>query len=532
MIYVLVICVIVTLLLATAVLRSLRVRSQADFLVAGRSLRWPVLIFTLLSSWIGAGSLFAGGENAYRNGFAALWQPAGGWCGLIVIACIAGRARRFAQFTVPDLLETRYNTAARVFATVAIVISYTMITSYQFKAGGDVLHLIFPSLEKTTGMYIIAGFVIAFTALAGMGSVAYLDLIIRSLVTVIAIVAVPLLITNVGGWPAVHQALPADHFTFLGPLTLTQAMGFLLPTFLLLIGNQGMYQKFFSARSERDAKLAVAGWIVGTTILETVIITIAVLGSSKFHTPNPREIIPMTARLGLPPMVGAIFLGGIFAKVISTANNFLFSPASNLIHDVYKRFVNPDASERRTLVVSRALVVALGIFALVQGAYFESILKAALYAYTVYGAAVTPAIMAVFFWKRATAAGAVTSILMGTVVTVIWDAFEIQMRFQQYPWIRNMDAVYPALAISVAALVAVSLLSAPPPREKWQAFFEDRVGTGTGSTVPSLHTRNLPARTGTGSTVPNRHTHELPNRAPWTVQPVPVPGLREEPWST
>ncbi|HVP47995.1 MAG TPA: sodium:solute symporter family protein [Bryobacteraceae bacterium] len=481
MIYVVVICVIVALLLTTAVLRSLRVRSQADFLVAGRSLRWPVLIFTLLSSWIGAGSLFAGGENAYRNGFAALWQPAGGWCGLIVIACIAGRARRFAQFTVPDLLEARYNTAARVFATVAIVISYTMITSYQFKAGGDVLHLIFPSLEKTTGMYIIAGFVIAFTALAGMGSVAYLDLIIGSLVTVIAIVAVPLLLENAGGWAAVKQALPPDHFTFLGPLTFAQAMGFLLPTFLLLIGNQGMYQKFFSARSERDAKLAVAGWIVGTTILETVIITIAVVGSSKFHTPNPREIIPMTARLGLPAVAGAVLLGGIFAKVISTANNFLFSPASNLIHDVYKRFVNPDASERRTLVVSRALVVALGIFALVQGAYFESILKAALYAYTVYGAAVTPAIMAVFFWKRATAAGAVTSILMGTVVTVVWDAFEIQTRFQQSPWIRNMDAVYPALMISMAGLIVVSLLSAPPPREKWAAFFEERVEVGTGS---------------------------------------------------
>jgi len=331
---------------------------------------------------------------------------------------------------------------------------------------------------------------------------------------VIAIVAVPLLITNVGGWPAVHQALPPDHFTFLGPLTLTQAMGFLLPTFLLLIGNQGMYQKFFSARSERDAKLAVAGWIVGTTILETVIITIAVLGSSKFHTPNPREIIPMTARLGLPPMVGAIFLGGIFAKVISTANNFLFSPASNLIHDVYKRFVNPDASERRTLVVSRALVVALGIFALVQGAYFESILKAALYAYTVYGAAVTPAIMAVFFWKRATAAGAVTSILMGTVVTVVWDAFEIQTRFQQYLWIRDMDAVYPALAVSVAGLIVVSLLSAPPPREKWQAFFEDPVATGTGSTVPNLQ------------------AHKHSNGWSWTVVPVPVRGLREEPWST
>src|SRR6266851_9589749 len=257
MIYAIVLAVVVGTLCLVTIIKTRSVKNQADFLVAGRKLPWPVLIFTLLSSWIGAGSLFAGGENAYRNGFAALWQPAGGWLGLIVIAMIAGRARRFAQYTVPDLLETRYNTAARIFATIAIVISYTMIVSYQFKAGGDVLHLIFPELEKTAGMYIIAGFVITFTALAGMGSVAYLDLIIGSLVTTIAIIAVPLLLDNVGGWTAVKQALPADHFTLLGPLTFTQAMGLLLPTFLLLIGNQGMYQKFFSARSERDAKLAV-----------------------------------------------------------------------------------------------------------------------------------------------------------------------------------------------------------------------------------------------------------------------------------
>src|SRR5205823_920494 len=126
-----------------------------------------------------------------------------------------------------------------------------------------------------------------------------------------------------------------------------KAFGFLLPTMLLLIGNQGMYQKFFSARSERDARLAVFGWIVGTLILETAIITIAVMGSSFLHPDNPREIIPMTARMGLPPVAGAILLGGVFAKVISTANNYLFSPASNLIHDVYRRFLRPDADEKQ-----------------------------------------------------------------------------------------------------------------------------------------------------------------------------------------
>jgi len=75
-----------------------------------------VLVLTLLTSWIGAGSLFAGAENAYKNGFAALWQPAGGWLGLLLIYFIAPRARKFAQFTLPDLLEVRYNQTAVCWA--------------------------------------------------------------------------------------------------------------------------------------------------------------------------------------------------------------------------------------------------------------------------------------------------------------------------------------------------------------------------------------------------------------------------------
>jgi SSS family solute:Na+ symporter len=65
-----------------------------------------VLVFTLLSSWIGSGSLLGGAENAYKHGFAALWQGGGGWAGLALIYFIAPRARKFAQFTIPDLLES------------------------------------------------------------------------------------------------------------------------------------------------------------------------------------------------------------------------------------------------------------------------------------------------------------------------------------------------------------------------------------------------------------------------------------------
>ena len=460
MIYAIVLAIVVSTLCVVTIIKTRSVKNQADFLVAGRKLPWPVLVFTLLSSWIGAGSLFAGGENAYRNGFAALWQPAGGWVGLILIALIAGRARRFAQFTVPDLLETRYNATARVMGTIAIVISYTVITSYQFKGGGDILNLIFPSVSRDQGMSIIAAFVIVFTAAAGMASIAYLDLIIGGLVTTIVVIAVPLLLQKAGGWDHVTATLPPTHFQVLGNLTLAQALNYMIPTMLLLIGNQGMYQKFFSARSERDAKFAVYGWIIGTLLLETLLVTFAVIGSSMFKTEHPREIIPLTAFQGLPSLIGALLLGGIFAKVISTANNYLFSPSTNLIHDVYGRFINPNASEQRKLMMSRLIVVLLGLFALLQATRFESILNAAVYAYTVYGAAVTPAVMAVFFWKRATTAGAILSIVLGAALTVGLN-------------LANYDlAIYPALGASVVSLIVVSLLTPPPDPAKWKPFFE------------------------------------------------------------
>ena len=268
--YVAVLAIIVLTLLTVSLTRLSKVKTKADYLVAGRSLSAFVLVFTLLSSWIGSGSLLGGAENAYKHGMAALWQGGGGWAGLLLIYFIAPRARKFAQFTIPDLLEARYNQTARVLGVIAILFTYTAITSYQFVGGGDILHLIFPTvITPTYGQFIVAAFVIVFTAIAGMASVAYMDVAIGLLATFTLLAALPVLIHEAGGWSAVHAALPATHFQVLGDLTFVQAMELFLPTCLLLLGNQSMYQKFFSAKSEKAASRAVVGWLIGTVILET-----------------------------------------------------------------------------------------------------------------------------------------------------------------------------------------------------------------------------------------------------------------------
>jgi solute:Na+ symporter, SSS family len=512
--YAIVLAIIVLTLLAVSLTRLGKVKTKADYLVAGRSLPAFVLVFTLLSSWIGSGSLLGGAENAYKHGFAALWQAAGGWAGLALIYFIAPRARHFAQYTIPDLLEARYNQTARVLGVIAVLFTYTAITSYQFIGGGDILHLIFPTISAIHGREIIAGFVILLTAIAGMSSVAYTDLAIGLLATFTLCLALPVLVHNFAyldhtGWSAIRAALPATHFQLFGDITPIQAAELFLPTCLLMLGNQSMYQKFFSARSEKDATRAVTGWIIGTIILETVIVAIAVTGSAMFPTgevhDHPREVLAYVGLHGFEPahvvgsptvttfpnatgpasvvtttevvppvalhmlqLLGALLVGSIFAKVISTANNYLFSPATNLVNDIFVRYIRPNSGNQQVLLVSRLMVVALGVWALVQSLGTESVLKKALYAYTIYSAALTPVILAAFYWRRATASAAVASIFTGTFVTVFWDTAFIHTHLPAI--IAERDAIFPALVASLLCLTVVSLLTAPPTESHLHAF--------------------------------------------------------------
>ena len=473
---------IITLtLLAVSVARIGKVKTKADYLVAGRSLPTFVLVFTLLSSWIGSGSLLGGAENAYRHGFAALWQGGGGWAGLLLIYFIAPRARHFAQFTIPDLLEARYNQTARLLGVVAVLFTYTAITSYQFIGGGDILHLVFPDLiTANLGKYIIAAFVIVFTAIAGMSSVAYMDVVIGSLAAITMCVALPILAHHAGGWPHIVQALPPTHFQVLGDFTLVQGLELFLPTCLLMLGNQAMYQKFFSARSERAARNAVVWWIFGTVILESVIVALAVVGSVLFPSgevhDHPREILAWTALHGLNGspflnLLGALLIGAIFAKVISTANNFLFSPATNLVNDIFLRYLAPKASNKRILAISRLMVVLLGCWALYQSLHTESVLKKTLYAYTIYSAALTPVILAAFYSRRVNANGAVAAIAAGTAVTVCWDLPFVHKIMPSV--LAQRDAIFPALIVSLLCLGVVSALTKPPRREQVEQFFPE-----------------------------------------------------------
>ena len=449
-----------------------KVKSGEQFMIAGRSLGTPVLVFTLLATWIGSGDIFSTSDLTYNHGYSSLIGSAGGWVGIIIVFWIAGRVRRFGQFTVPDILEARFDHRARLLATVTTIIAYVTIVSYQFRGGGWLINIITEGrIDIPTGIIITAVFVIAYTMLAGMLSVAYLDLINGIVILAGLFISIPFLIDFAGGVEKIAaNATPREDF-ILGNMSFMQAAGYFIPLLLLALANGNMYQRFFSAKDEKSARSSVIGWVIGVIIIGVCLQSIALIGSSVFKGLSAEQsgkIIILTAFKGLPTVVAAIMLAAVAAIIVSTANSFLLVPATNIVRDIYQRFINPKVSDRRALLLSRASVIALGITAYILIQFYPRILHAAFAAYTVYGAAITPALMATFFWKRATVAGGVWSIAGGMLVTVLW---EITGRTKDVAHLFGIPAIYPALATSILLLIVVSLAGEKPPERKIKPFF-------------------------------------------------------------
>ncbi len=465
--------------------RARRVKSQEDFMVAGRSLKTSVMVFTLICTWIGSGTFIAGAEFASKAGFSALWLAAGAWVGIVVIYFLAGKVQTFGQYTIGDILEVRYGPAARLVGAIALIISFTAIVSYQFVAGGFILNVATDgAIPESIGTIIAATFVILFTALGGMIAIAYTDLPNGIIIVLACLLSVPFVYLAAGGFPEATQSLDAGYFAVVneqfGAHPALKVGGYFLATMLLLMGVQSMYQKFYSARTPKDARKAVILWTIGTVFVETVVVVIAVLAYSKFKgqidLTIPKEggkVVLMAARSLVPWPVGVLLLGAACAVVISTGMNYLLSPTTTIMRDIYQRFGKKEASQTTMVALQKVFVVFLGVIAFILAMRLTSVLGMAYFAYTIYGVAITPALIAALAWKRTTKAGGLASIISGTaaciILRVMAEVLPPDKAPEGDPW--GIPIIYPSLIVSLGSLIVVSLLTEKPKPEELEKFF-------------------------------------------------------------
>ncbi len=479
-IYIAAVLIYLVFLGSIAVYKMRGVKTQDDFMVAGRKTTALYLAGTLVCTWVGSGTLFGGAGLAFRVGLTELWFSAGAWVGICLIYFLAHRVRRISEYTMSDILEKRYSAAARIMGTTAVIVAYMTIAGYQFRGAGRLLNIL-TGIDPMWGGAIACAVVILFTVVAGLVSIISIDLFNGIMMVLGVLIALPLA-ANAIGMDQV-AALPAEKFEVLGGHDWFWVMGVFFPTFFLLLGESSMYQKFFSARDEATARRAVIGMIIGVVIIETTISLLAIVGSAKYATLAPfalpdgtldvattETIILHIARFDLPPFAGVLLICAAVAIILSTANTFLMVPATNITRDIYQRFINPGVSEVKIIAFQRFWIVALGILAFVMASFFKSILDMAFTAYAMVGAGITPALLAAFLWKRVTVAGGVASIASGMGVTLL---ITIANFVLAEPLVETDYIILPAAAASLLALVGVSLATAPSPEEKWKPFMEN-----------------------------------------------------------
>jgi SSS family solute:Na+ symporter/sodium/proline symporter len=345
-------------------------------------------------------------------------------------------------------------------------------------------------------MLIAAALIIGFTVLAGMVSIVSIDIFNGSIMLFAMLLALPFAIFGHGGVEAVFETIrqaEPTHLSVMGGHDVFWVLGIALPTFLLLMSESSMYQKFSSADSEGNAKRAVMGMFLGVVLVETLMMLIALVGFA-IYADDPRFFMPdgsvnramaeeIILRIGfeqLPVIVGSLLLAAGAAIIISTGNTFLMVASTNVTRDILQGFVAKQASPTQVVLMQRACIVVLGVLAYLMMSQFETILEMALVSYTMIGASLAPPLIAAFFWRRVTRIAGVASIAAGMITVLTITTLNAVARDMTEPlmvlgFAFPMDTDYiaiPAVIASVSVLVVVSLLTPKPAEEDWREFVE------------------------------------------------------------
>ena len=436
------------------------IKNSEDFVKGGQRLPMPILIGTLLATWMGSGMITGTANFIYTYGPVAgmlhlLAEP----IGLLLVALVLARkAREKAKTTIPELIKQKYGLTASIILSICIILSYVGIVSYQFQAGGYILHM-------TTGMSVETGtmistFIIIFLAVVGgLVSVAYTDAIGTLVIFVAMIIALPIVLHDAGGLSGMIDAIPKEKMSVTGKLNGIQMLGYIFPTLFLVLGEQNLYQRFGAAESAETARKSGLGLFWLGLLLDFLILGLITPSIVLYPNLENPDTAFFQVAMGIPKFIGAFTLASAVALCITTADSYLLSAGTNITYDFFIRIKGEDkVTDNEKLKVTRISIVVLGIFALVIGKFFPSILSLQMYAYSIYGAAVTPAFVACLFWDKATKAGGLTSIISGGATVLIW---EILLHNPM-----GLNSIIIAGPVSILSLIIVSLCTQKQNLEK------------------------------------------------------------------
>ncbi len=461
------------LVVAIGIWSAFHTKTEEDFLAAGRTIGPFVGGAVLAATQISAGTVVGTLGRHYLTGVSWWWIWFGVWAGWLVSAFfVAPKLRRFGALTVPDYIAVRFGSEwARALAGVLILVSYTIYLVAQFQASGEIALTVF-GIQPLTAMLIVVASTAFYTLLGGVRSSSYID-VLQTLVMVAGLViAIPVLLDQVGGLRTAIGFLNGldDRLIgwYYGP---KEMIAFGAAFGLSIAAAPYEMTRFYSMRDERTVKQAIAVSIGFQFVIGLSVMVIGVLTRVLFPVlASEDQASAIMAFEVLPPLVGALLIVAMLSAIMSTVNSILLVTGAAVAHDLYGKFWNKNASQRRLVMVNRISIVVLSIipifFALQKFGNVQAIVVE------------QGKFIASFFfvpvviglnWRRGTAAGAISAMVGGFLACLTWE-LTLQHSFASH----GIDAVEVGVVTSLILFVAVSKFTKPVAAENLAVFFEER----------------------------------------------------------
>lgn len=394
-----------------------RVKTTSDFFVASRRLGPWLLFSTLLAANVGAGSTVGAAGLAYRDGLSAWWWVGSAGLGSLVLAFWVGpKIRQLAAThdlrTVGDFLEWRYGPKVRAIVAALLWLNTLTILAGQLIALAFVLNAV-AGVPKIVGCLIGGAVMTTYFVAGGLLSSAAVNLVQLVVLLVGFSVALPLTLTAVGGLETLRAAAPAGDFWsfWQGGGSGWIYLAMLGPSFFV---SPGLVQKVYGARDGRTVRIGVGLNAIALMLFAFMPTLLGMMARVLHPGLENRELaLPMLLTQDLPPLVGSLGLAALFSAEVSTADAILFMLATSLSQDLYRRFLNPVADDRRVLTVARAAAIGGGIAGVLLAIVAETIIGALTIFYTLMTVILFVPVVAGLYVKRTGTAEALAAVAAG-----------------------------------------------------------------------------------------------------------------------
>ena len=458
---------VVVLGLYTLLLMSLglwigrRVRGTSDFFVAGRRLGPGLLFSTMLAANIGAGSTVGATSRGYVGGLAAWWWVGSAAIGSLILAMWIGPAMRRVSAarglnTVGDYLEYRYSQTVRAIIAALLWIGSLFILSAQLTAIGWILNVV-AGIPRPIGCMVGGVAISVYFAAGGLLTAAWVNVVQLTVKIAGFAVALPLAVWMAGGWASLTRITTNDpaYWTFWRTDTPgLMYLPLLVPAFVV---SPGLLQKIFGARDDRTVRIGVGLNAVGLFLYAGVPAVLGIVARRTFpDLANANLALPMVLMHGVPPIIGALGLAAVFSAEISAADAVLFMLTTSLSQDLYKRFVDPSASEARVLQVARWTTVVSGAFGVALAIGLADVIESLTIFYTLLGVSLFVPIVAGLYVPRTTTTGALASIAAG-----VGGMLTVQAMTAGQGWGQITPALGGLLASLAAWVISLAVGSTP-----------------------------------------------------------------------